>query len=100
MIVGIELRLGKKIIKLEEEGNSEILVAVTDSGNQVWRLAMGRLFGGGRRRGTAAAAAASPSRSNHNKHWPVKSPTHLRCRILLAAKERAHSAPDVTWACV
>jgi len=44
MIVGIELRLGKKIIKLEEEGNSEILVAVTDSGNQVWRLAMGRLF--------------------------------------------------------
>jgi hypothetical protein len=30
----------KKLIKLEEETNSEILVADTDLGNQVWRLAM------------------------------------------------------------
>ena len=25
--------------------------------------------------------------------------TRLCCRVLLAAKERAHGAPDVTWAC-
>jgi len=47
---------------------------------------------------TAAAAAASLNRSLHNKHWPAN-PTALPICVLLTVKERAHSAPDVTWAC-
>jgi hypothetical protein len=43
-----------------------------------------------RRRGTTTTtkAAASLSRSRHNKHWPAKSSTQLRCSLCSSRSQR------------
>jgi len=73
--VGIEQWPEKKI-KLEEEANSKILVTDTDSGNQVWRLAMWKTIFRRKKKRNNDSSKASLSRSHHNKHWPAKSPTN------------------------
>jgi hypothetical protein len=87
---------GKILIKLEEEANNEIMVAGTDSGNHVRRLAMGKTTLRKKKRNNSSS---KPQQMSPQQHWPAKSPTHLRYRVLLAAKEWSHSAPYVTWAC-
>jgi hypothetical protein len=49
---------------------------------------------------TTTTVAASLSRSRHSKHWPANH--QFICSavcVLLAAKERADSVPDVVWVC-
>jgi hypothetical protein len=51
-------------------------------------------------RGTTTVAAASLSRSRHSKHWPVKSPTNLLCRVCFSGvQKRADNVPDMMWVC-
>jgi len=75
---------GKKQIKLEDEVNSEILVADTNSESGAEASNVRRLFWG--RRGTTTTTA-SLSRSPHNKHWPAKS-TQLCCRLRSSRSQR------------
>jgi hypothetical protein len=88
--VGIE-QWPEKINKIEEEANSAMLVADTYLGNHVQRLGMGKTIW--RRK-----------RVNSNPTPPLTLASEITnqfaLRVLFTAKERAHSAPDVTWTCV
>jgi hypothetical protein len=79
-------------IKLGEEAISEILVADTALESGAKASDVEDYF----EEAAAAAAAAEVAITNtdHGNHQP-------KCAAVcvLAAKERAHSAPDVTWSC-
>jgi hypothetical protein len=81
---------GKKI-KLEEEAISAILVADTASDSGVEARDVEDYF----EAATAAAAEVAITNTGQGNHQPNCAAVF----VLLAAKERAHSAPDVTWAC-
>ena len=88
---------GKKKL---EEAISEILIADTDSENPVWTLAMLKTFEEEeeeqqqqQQQPSAEVTMANTGQRNHQ-------PNCAAVFVLLAAKERAPSAPDMTWACV
>jgi len=91
--------LGKKI-KLEEEAISEILIADTDleSGAEAsdvenyFEEEEGEEEEQQQQQASAEVAITNTGQRNHE-------PNCAAVFVLLKAKERAHSAPDVTWAC-
>jgi hypothetical protein len=91
---------GKKI-KLKEEAISEILVADTDSESGAEASDVEDYFEEGeekeqeqqqQQQASAEVAETNTGQRNHQ-------PNCAAVCVLLAAKERAHSAPDVMWAC-
>jgi hypothetical protein len=66
-------RLPEIKIKLEAEAFSEILFAVTHSES-----------------GAEDSKNVLRLESHHNKHWPAKSRTQLRCRVLFSRPEKGN----------
>jgi hypothetical protein len=88
---------GKKL-KLEEEAISEILVADTDSESGAEasgvedNLEEEEDEEQQQQQASAEVAVTNTGQRNHQ-------PNCAAICVLLVAKERSHSAPDVTWAC-
>jgi hypothetical protein len=80
--VGIE-EWSEKKIKLEEEAYSEILVADTNLGNQVLRLAIWKTIfrRKNERNNNNSSSSSKPHQKSPQQNWPAKSPTHLLCRL-------------------
>jgi len=69
-------------MKLGEEAISEILVADTDTesgAEAIWRK---------KKKRDNNNSSSKPQQSRHNKHWPAKSSTQLRCCLCSSHGQR------------
>jgi hypothetical protein len=85
-------------MKFEEEADSGIVVADTNSGNHVRRLAIWKTIFRRKNERNNNSSGSKPHQKSPQQTL-ASEVTNPAVRVLLAAKERAHSASDVTWVC-
>jgi hypothetical protein len=89
-------RNGQKKIKLEEEADSEILIADTNSGNQVRRLAIWKtIFRKKNERNNNSSGSKPQQKSPQQTLVSEITNSYALPRVLLAAKESLDNAPDM-----
>ena len=92
--------MARKKIKLEEEAKREILVADTDLGNQVWRLAMWKTIVRRRKKRNSSSSSKPQQKSlQQTLASEITNPSVLPSVFFSWPKKGHSSVPDVTWAC-